>query len=307
MVGRNGLNLDSRVDRLGEMRCGNGIDRQNKFLALGFEECVRHAAADNKRVAFFEQVGNNVELVRDLCAAEDSNERTGRIFDCRAHDRKFFFDKESAHCGFNNAVLDDRRGGRVRAVRRAERVVDVNFRIVSERLAKTLVLAFFFPVEAQVFEQHSLALFERGTLGVGVLADNVGSKSHLAAQKLVKAFGDGRERELFGLVLFGFFDNSLGGGFARLHLFLVLFVELDLGGKYGMRLAHVRAQRNFCARIEQIFDSGERAENSVFVGDNSVFHRHVEIATDKHALAFYVHVTNCLFVHYSKLLLDYIA
>ena len=190
---------------------------------------------------------------------------------------------------------------------RAERVVDVNFRVVSKGFTERFFLFFFFPVEAQVFEQNRLAFFERGTLGVGVLADNVGSKSHLAAQKLVKAFGDGRERELFGLVLFGFFDNSLGSGFARLDLLFVLFVELDFRRQNGVRLAHVRAKRNFCARIEQIFDSGERAENSVFVGDNPVFHRHVEIATDKHALAFYVHITNCLFVHYSKLLLDYIA
>ena len=50
--------------------------------ALSLDEGISHTAADDESIALFEEVGNNVELVSNLSTAEDSNERSFRIFNC---------------------------------------------------------------------------------------------------------------------------------------------------------------------------------------------------------------------------------
>ena len=59
----------------------------------------------------------------------------------------------------------------------------------------------------------------------------------------------------------------------------------------------MRAKNDLCAVLHQIFDGGKRAHDAVFVGDLAVLHRHVEIAPDENAFAFYVDIGNRLFVH----------
>ena len=44
-------------------------------------------------------------------------------------------------------------------------------------------------------------------------------------------------------------------------------------------------ERNFRAFFQKIFNGRQRAVYSVFVGDNAVFHRHVEVAAHKHFFA----------------------
>ncbi len=187
------------------------------------------------------------------------------------------------------------------AVSRAERVVYEYFRVVCESFAEILFLALFFPMETKIFQKHSLAVLERVALCLSVCPYNVGSKSHFAAEQLVEPLCHGRKSEFFGFVLFGFFYNSLFRGFARFNLFLVFLIELYLVRKYGMRFAHVRAKSYLRAVVEKVFNGGQRAVNSVFVGYCSVFHGYVEIATHKHLFALYVNVLYAFLVHYCLL------
>ena len=56
--------------------------------------------------------------------------------------------------------LGDANGRSVGAMRRTERVVDVEFGKLGELFGKILVVGFFFGVEAKIFEQQRLAFFE---------------------------------------------------------------------------------------------------------------------------------------------------
>ena len=53
-----------------------GIHQRFAYLVpFRFKECIRHSAADYKRVAFFEKVIYYVKLIRNFRAAENSDER----------------------------------------------------------------------------------------------------------------------------------------------------------------------------------------------------------------------------------------
>ena len=95
-----------RLGVLGECICGHEVDRQHEVAALGFgllqhrlrrfdpvglddrcsdfgalrdEERERHSAADEQHVDAVDQTVDDAELVADLAAAEDRDERTRGI------------------------------------------------------------------------------------------------------------------------------------------------------------------------------------------------------------------------------------
>ena len=164
--------------------------------ALRLPEGVSHAASDDKRIALFQQIGNNVELVCDLCSAEDRNEGVLGMFEGVCHDGEFFFDEEAADGSLNKTVFHDRRRGSMGTVCRSECVVYVNIAEGSEFFAEFKVFLFFFPVEAEIFKEHAFALFERVDLCLCVGTDYVAKKRDFAAEKLVKTLCNGSEAEL---------------------------------------------------------------------------------------------------------------
>ena len=97
------------------------------------------------------------------------------------HYGEFLFDEEAANGRLYNAVLNNAGGGGVRAVRRAERVVYIDFGVVRKLFAEALVVSLFLPVEAEVFQKHGFALFERVALSLRVGAYNVFRKRNFAA------------------------------------------------------------------------------------------------------------------------------
>ncbi len=127
------------------------------FLAHCLHEGVAHAAANDDGVALVEQVGDNADLVGDLSAAQDSNERTCRIGKRLAHDGNFFIDEEAAGCG---QIIGNASGGGMCAVRGAECIIYVNFCHGSELFGKSGIILFFFLVEADIFKQHDFARLE---------------------------------------------------------------------------------------------------------------------------------------------------
>ena len=87
-----------------------------------FLERVGHAAPDNDGVSFLDEVGDERDFVRDLRAAENGEQRTLGMFEHGREGIKFLFHQEAG--GFLREVNPDHRG--MRAVRRAEGIVDVN-------------------------------------------------------------------------------------------------------------------------------------------------------------------------------------
>ena len=49
------------------------------FLSLGLGKCVSHAASDNQGVNLVKEVVNHVNLIRNLCAAQDSHKGADRV------------------------------------------------------------------------------------------------------------------------------------------------------------------------------------------------------------------------------------
>ena len=92
---------------------------------LGDEEGERHAAADDEHIDHVDEPVDHAELVRDLAAAEDGDERVLRV---GQHGRQRLDLAGEQEPGIGRKELRDARGGGVRAVRGAERVVDVQVR-----------------------------------------------------------------------------------------------------------------------------------------------------------------------------------
>ena len=127
------------------------------------------------------------------------------MFKAVRHDRKFFFDKETANSRLYKAVFDDSGGRRVRTVRRTESVVDVNVRVFGKSLAEVFVPAFFAGVETQVFKKYAFAVLQRRDFFFRVRADDVGCKRYLVVKKFVQARRNGSKTEFFD-VFFRLFD-----------------------------------------------------------------------------------------------------
>ncbi|TYZ65774.1 hypothetical protein PybrP1_009975 [[Pythium] brassicae (nom. inval.)] len=84
-------------------------------------------------------------------------------------------------------VLRHARGGRVRAVRSAERVVDKHVGAVRELLGERRVVLRLLLVEAHVLEQHDVAVGERVDVGGHTLANAVVQRLDGPAEQLAQA------------------------------------------------------------------------------------------------------------------------
>ena len=121
-------------------------------------------------------------------------------------------------------------------------------------------------MEADVLQQHDLAVLEAGGQLLGGRPDHVLGHLHFHAQHFAKTLGDGLEG--------------------------ILHVKLALG------TAQVGAQDHFGAMLHQVLDGGQRAAQTVFVSDDLVFvHGHVKIAANKHFFAFDLNVLDGFLRH----------
>ena len=120
--------------------------------AARLQEGVGHRPADAERVDLAEEVLDHLELVRDLGAADDRHERAIRVVQ-RLAEVGDLGGHQQAGRGHRH-VRDDALGRGVGAVRRAERVVDVDVDALGELLGEAGVVLLLFRVEAQVLEQH---------------------------------------------------------------------------------------------------------------------------------------------------------
>jgi hypothetical protein len=146
----------------------------------------------------------------------------------------------------------------------AERIVDIEFGEGGELGGELGIVGFFFGVEADVFEEADLTVFE----GVGGLdhirADDIGEEGDVLAEELGQTSGDRREGEFGILFAFG--------------------------------AAQVAAEDDARALGEEVFDGGEGFGDAAVVGDLAVFDGDIEIAADEDAFSGGVDVADGLFV-----------
>ena len=154
-----------RVDPLGHDVIDRKLDRHASLHRVGFdtprgvelvvfderltdreaarlEERIGHRAADDQAVDLLQEVLDDLDLVGDLGAAENGDERPLRRFEGVPKIAKFLFHQQPG-CGLADEMRDpfDRC---VRSMRRAKRVVDIDVGHSGERFRELRIVLFLF-------------------------------------------------------------------------------------------------------------------------------------------------------------------
>ena len=114
------------------------------------QERVRHRAADQHVVGEFHQVLEQFHLVGNFCASHDGRVRPRRVLHGFREVIDFALHQEP--CQGRRKVLGDAHGRSVRAVRGAERVIDVQIGERGEPARESLLIFLFLRMKAKVFE-----------------------------------------------------------------------------------------------------------------------------------------------------------
>ena len=267
------LGLCLREDLLRELdaiRLDQAVAGRN---ALRAEERVRHRTADDQSIDLRHQVLDGHDLVRDFRAAEDREERLLRRRNARDEILELRAQQESAHALLALRAHRHRQRvhRRVRAMARAERIVDVDVAEPRELVGECRVALLLALGKAQVVEEHHAALRHRGNRRTRrVVGAVVRRERHavrrIGAQKLGQALGDRCEREL------GFKALALGPS--------------EVAGEHRPSASGEHRANRRQARLDP-----------AVVGYGSAVHRDVEIHTHEHPLAGHVHRVDSLLLH----------
>ncbi len=126
-------------------------------LALGQEERVRHAAAEDEDVDLREELVEDLELARDLRPADDRRKRPlGVLHELREH-LDLALHQEP---GIGRQELSDANRAGVGPMGRPERVVHVELGIVGQLSGELRVVLLLLGVEPEVLEEERLAVPE---------------------------------------------------------------------------------------------------------------------------------------------------
>ncbi len=136
---------------------------------------------------------------------------------------------------------------------------------------------------------------------MGIVPDDVGRKGDLAVQQLVEPIRYGLQGELLGVIGQRLGDIvRLGRRLLRLgqsgHSGLFFLIQTETLGENGMRFAHVGAEDDLGAVLQQVPDGGQRADDALVAGDLAVLHGDVEVAAHQYTLAGHVQIFDGLFV-----------
>ena len=285
LVGRNGIRLhdfrsnrsvtgresgvDDDIRRQNELNTGllSGLDisldgfqliffqqRGTHLVALGLEEGVHHAAADNQAVGAAEKILDHAKLVRHLGAAEHDGQRTLRVLSSAGQCLDFLLNEQA---GGRRQELRDRIVGSLRAVHNTEAVGNEDIAEFGDLLGigvtLSLVLAGFFRVEAHILEQNNIAVVHSRDLGMGISAIRILSKRDVHTEQFTQTLGDRRQRQL--------------------------------GNDLTLRTAEMSHQNNLRTVSAQSLDSRQSGANTAVIGDGGAIQRNIEICANQYALA----------------------
>ena len=296
----NDLCCDGRIiDRIREVVSDDCIDREQELLAKALSlldhlfavvklciiaegcadlialclcECVSHTAADDECVALLKEIGNNVELISNLCTAEDSNERTNRILNSLAEELNLFLHQVANYAGaaLSADIFCHDSDGSVCSVSGTESIADIVVaelsKLFCELLASLAGLGLFLASETGVLKEDDIAFVHSCnsccciSAGYVVISDEF----DFLAELLGKSCCNGSKRlTLVGAVL---------------------------------NFAEVGAKDDLAAIVDELLDRRQCSHDTGLICDNAALKRNVEIASDKNSLALYVDIINGLFV-----------
>ena len=238
-----------REQLLGERDAIGFHERRADLEPHRSEERARHRAADEELIHAREQRPDDVDFSRDLRAAEHRDERTFGIRQQLAEVFELLFHQEAGDRWLEQ--MRDRFGGRMRPVRRAERVVDVEIAQRGKRLGKLRIVFLLARPEARVLDEGDGAAWQA-------------SCGRDAAHRIGNEF-DGRAEQPFQVA-----DDLLEG---------VLRIRATF------RPAQMREQHDARSLFPQVRDRRQRGAEPRVVGDLAVLQRDVEVDPHERALA----------------------
>ena len=191
-----------------------------------------------------------VSFVETFDPGDDRHERTLRGVQRLAERVEFLREQRAGARDLRE--LRDAVGGRLRTMRGAERVVDVDVAERGHLLRERVVVLLLALVDAAVLEQHHLSGFQRRL--PRRVVDPVRDQRDVALEQSPQPFGDRLQR--------------------------VLGLELSFG-----RAAEVRRDHHDRARLQRGLDRRHRRADARVVGDTAVIVLwHVEVGADEHPL-----------------------
>jgi hypothetical protein len=243
----------TRLEQLLAVRHPIGLDeRIADRISLRLQERERHRAADEQRVDPLQQRVDDTELVADLGAAEQRNERALGVSEQPAERLDLGRQEPAGRGGHDARWPHDRR---VRAVRRAERIVDVHVAELAQVRGEAGLVGLLTGIEPQVLDHHDVAGTEALCAADRTEPRDLGRQLDFGVEQLAQPPRDGRER--------------------------VSRINLALGA------SEMRAQHDRRAALAQPQERRKRRGDAQVIVDLAVAQRDVEIGAhqDTRALA----------------------
>ena len=237
-------------------------------------ESVGHGSADENGVRSFQQPVDDLDLVRNLRAAEDHHERTGRMFQFIAEKLQFAFHQEAGRTETATSGDDpgDTFGGRMSAVRGAKRVVHIHIRHLCQLFRELRIVGLLLGVVADVLQQQNVAGLQDFHRLLHLLADAIVHECHGTIDQVGQFLGHRPQRH---------------GGLA-----------LAVG------TAEVGREDDAGAFLDQQVQGGQGLPDAGEVVDDHpailLFHRHVVIDAHEHAFAAYIQIVDSPLRHSIK-------
>jgi len=163
-------------------------------ITLGIEKRVRHAAADDQHVRFADEIEEQLDLGRDLGAADDGDLRTRRIGERGGEVSQFLFHRPSRRCGKR---MRKSLGRGMRAMCGGKGVIDKNVAIRRQRPDEIGIVLFLALVKSRVFEKRDIAVLHRVRDRRRLGADAIISEEDLSPEKFFELFRDRPQRVFF--------------------------------------------------------------------------------------------------------------
>ena len=240
------LRLEHRLPR--ELHALGLDQRIAGRAALGAEEAEAHRSADEQHVGEVEEAVDQLDLVAHLGPAEDDDQRALRRLDHAVERAHLALEQRPRE---RREVLCHANGARVRAVGRAECVVDEQVGEPGELTREVGIVLRLTRLPARVLEDQHLTGLEPAHAAPHLGADDVGSLVHGATEQLAEALA----------------RRSQGrGGVAALR-------PVEVGGENESRTA-----------LTQKLDRGNRGADARVVGDPALGERDVEVDADERPL-----------------------
>src|SRR5262245_28646804 len=232
-------------------RDGLGLaQRLSDLHTLRVQEGAGHAASKHELIHPLGQVGQDLNLGRELGAAGNRNDRPSRMIERQVEGPDLGHHQQA---GIRRNKMCNRLDRSMGAMRGRKGVIDIDVAERGKLFGEVWIVFLLAVVVTKIFEQSDLTRLERTDATPSLVADAIVDEGHLGA-----------EHELRNLV-----SNRPQRG---------------VGHRAGFGAPQMRQHNHLRASGQQLLDCRQDALDACRVADDPILYRHIEVDADKHAL-----------------------